>query len=172
MELFCYETELHSACVTKGHSSKLLLFYLSRKVSPFSILMFDNWVFSSNHMALQKSLFIMTKPEHWLELSGNTVKYYLVTYRVVTLSNIKHWHLFEDIVKTQKVNKANAFSGVIKLSVIKPKHISTHILKLLCIILTGENLLSLHRHFKRKEKKSNQKLNLYFFIFTFNSRAA
>lgn len=47
--------------------------------------MFDNGVFSSNHIVRHKSLFIMTKPKCWLELPGNTVKY----YRVVTLSNIK-----------------------------------------------------------------------------------
>lgn len=43
LELFCYEMELLSAGVTKGHSSKLLLLFdLSRKASPFSNLMFHN----------------------------------------------------------------------------------------------------------------------------------
>lgn len=62
-------------CVTNGYSSKMLLFYLSKKIPAFNMLMFDNRIFYSNHIALHKSLFIMTKPTCWLDLSGNIVKY-------------------------------------------------------------------------------------------------
>lgn len=42
-----------------------------------SVILFDNWAFSSKPVALPKTLFIMAKPKYWLELSDNTVKYYL-----------------------------------------------------------------------------------------------